>query len=508
MGYDVIVVGAGSAGATLAGRLAEDPKLSVLVLEEGPDFSTVDKFPEELTTGYGSLMGTGTPFLWTCPASYSDAAGEGGIFFRGRVVGGGSTINGGVFPRGLPEDFDHWASLGNDLWSYQEVLPYFRRLERDLDFGGDFHGKDGPITVRRVARENLLPAGKAFLEACVSKGFPFCPDVNAPDATGVGMFAVNDDKGLRVNTAVAYLNPNRHRLNLTVSGGVTVRKVLFEGNRTMGVEVESGGETFRVEGREIVLSAGAIASPFLLLHSGVGPADQLEALGIPVVNDLPGVGANLTNHPSINLWFHNKKDLPRENVPNQIFLRYTAEGFNTTNDMTITHEAQPVMLEGVSHFRFTVTLEWEESRGSMGLTSPDQAVPPAIRFRYFDRPGDLERMREGVRLGVALGQEPALREVLGERSIPTDEVLASAEALDGWLRAEIYSYQHSSGTCKMGPGSDAMAVVDQRCRVHGLDGLRVVDASIMPQVVRANTNATCIMIGERVVDWVREGDAS
>ena len=504
MAYDVIIVGAGSAGATLAARLSQDPNRSVLLLEAGPYFTEIEHLPEDVRNGDDVIAAARGSSLWDFVGRPNEHQDRSMVVPRGKIVGGSSSVNGTIFIRGVPEDYDSWAAMGNNQWSYQNVLPYFRKLERDLDFGGDFHGREGPIPVRRFKREDWRPSLEAFYQVCRSAGFPHESDMNSPDTSGVGPRPLNSVDSLRVSTFIGYLKPSIHRLNLTVKGNAMVRRVLFDGKRAVGIEVESGGEIFRMEGREIILSCGAIGSPFILLHSGVGPAEELRSLGIPVLHDLPGVGENLRDHPSIQMWFRLAEEHRESPFASQVGLRYTATGSKLRNDMFISPYPGEVV-NGAPHMGFRVILELAIGAGKLSLASADPRENPQLDYRYLEDPWDLERLREGVKLGLRLSTSPPLDKFFEGRTIPQDSDVASDDALDRWILENVDTPHHSSGTCKMGPSSDALAVVNQYCGVHGIEGLRVIDASIMPDVIRANTNATSIMIGERAVEWIEQG---
>lgn len=500
--FDIIIVGAGSAGSAIAARASEDPGRSVLLVEAGPDYPNLAQTPFDLVNSHNNSY---NDHDWGF--RHEPTRGREVPFPRGRVTGGSSAVNTTIALRGMPEDYDEWAALDNPEWSWERVLPAFKRLERDLDFGHEpYHGDAGPVTIRRYPPEELLPQHTAFLESARELGYPDCPDANAPWSWGAGPHPMNKLGRLRVSCAVAYLAPARIRTNLTIRPDTFVRRLVVSGKACTGVEVEApDGTVERISGRLVVLSAGALMSPAVLMHSGLGPRSQLEALGIEVVRDVPGVGQNLSDHPalSVTCTLRDESLIDFDQPLIQTILRYTAQGSDRRNDLQIEQLSFTNRRPDVASFAIAAVLEYQYGRGELRLRSADPHDHPIVDNRFCEDERDARRLVGCFKDTLAFTRVEPLAGMIDQVAFPDPSRDLDDEGIAHLCRRFSGSGYHPCGTVKMGPSNDPMAVVDQYGRCRFLDNLVVADASIMPGVPRANTNLTCIMIGEMVGEWLR-----
>jgi 5-(hydroxymethyl)furfural/furfural oxidase len=560
--FDYIIVGGGAAGCVLANRLSAKSSTRVLLLEAGEDTPPGHEPADVLDTFATSYYNKA--YMWpqlkahwrtreTSPAVTFDQA---------RVMGGGSTVMGMVALRGTPDDYDEWEQMGATGWNWQNVLPYFRRLETDLDFSGDLHGHNGPVPIRRTPRARWAPLTRAIAQYALERQIPYIADMNGDFRDGYCSLPMSNTEESRASSAICYLDAYvRRRMNLQITSGAQVTGFVREGRRVTGVTVTIGQKPYRFQAREIILCAGGVHSPAMLLRAGIGPAQHLKDVGIDVVVDHPGVGANLQNHPLLFIGLHLRRAARQDPAirphPMTCFRYSSGRPGALQNDMyTIVHSKSSWNALGYQIGNITTQLLKPVSRGRVTLAGPETARPPRIEFNFVSEDLDLVRFMDGFRRIVDIVAHPAVTalcttifpvrftdrirrlnqltranalttaaiaagldlmpgiarfalERLNGRRVDLAALVADDAALADHIRENVAGTFHVSGTCRMGSLDDPGAVVDSAGRVRMLSGLRIVDASIMPTVPRANTNIPVIMLAEKIADGMsREGTAS
>lgn len=531
--FDYVVVGGGSAGCCVAGRLSEDAHHTVCLLEAGgPDDSVFVRAP----LGFAATASLNINSWGYNTIPQAGFKGRLGFQPRGKVMGGSSSVNAMVYTRGNPHDYNTWSSLGNAGWSYQDVLPYFKKSEHNECFGANaYRGVGGPLNVSYLRSPS--PINQAFIQACNEQGIPFNPDYNGATQFGVSPGQVTQKGGERWNAARAYIDPHRHQDNLSIITHAHATQIMMDGKRAVGIRYRVKGVQHEVRARkEVILSGGAFGSPQLLMLSGIGPALHLHDMGIPLVHELPGVGQNLQDHVTTVLIYKTQKinhamGFSLKGTWNMLKAMWEwrtqrtgwitsnvseTQGFVSTEGNTDYPNIQLALCTGIvdDHARkmhmghgytLHVTLMRPKSRGSVTLASRNPTDKPLIDPAFFKHQEDLQTMMQATQMGLRIMESKGLDPYRSEMIYPLNA--QDPAQIESFLRDHSDTEYHPVGTCKMGPAQDPMAVVDAELRVHGLQGLRVIDASIMPNLVSGNTNAPTIMIAEKGADFIRFSSA-
>ena len=555
--FDYVVVGGGAAGCVLASRLTEQSEFRVLLIEAGPD-TPPGAEPADILDVYPKSYSE-PRYMWPdLLVKFKDANDSRSRYEQARVMGGGSSLSGMYALRGLPEDYDEWEALGARGWSWKDVLPYFVRLERDLDFDGPLHGKTGPIPVRRHRREEWPPLCRAVGTALQEKGYRSLADLNAEFGDGLGAIPMSNLPTQRVSAAMAYLpRAVRERPNLRIMADAFVEGLAAEGRRIRGVSVRHAGRVLQFEAGETILAAGALHTPAILLRAGIGPAEELRALGIAVIADLPGTGRNLQNHPRISLSAHLKREgMQPQGVRAFTFstLRFSSgvQGCPASDMLMGMWNKSSWHALGQRIATLHVAVYKASSCGEVTLRSADPREEPDVRFRLLSDRRDLLRLAQGLRLLANVMDHPAVASIRNELFVPAATefirrlnrpcaanrikaacaallldgpaslrraliervgpglagAISDAAATEEFVQRHVGCMFHPVGTCRMGDPGDRAAVVDPRLRVHGVAGLRVVDGSVMPSIVRANTHIPITMIAEKASDLIKADSAA